>query len=323
MKSIIRVISGMVAAVVCSTAMAANYPDRPVTIVVPFPAGGTTDVLARHLGKALSDEWKQPVVIENRGGASGTIGSSTVTRSNPDGYTLLLTATHHIINPTLLKDAISYNTKEAFTNLAMVATVPNVLVVNKNFEPRTVHELIALAKKKPGEINFGSAGIGGANHLSGELFAHMADVKLTHIPYRGAAPSLNDLLAGQIPMMFDSVPGVLGHIKSGALRALGVTSAERVPQLPDVPTIDEAGVKGFEAIAMFGLYGPKDIPAGVAEKINRDVNSALAAPDLQEELSALGATPGTMTQPDFDKYVNKEIDKWAEVIEAADIKLPK
>ncbi|HWL29829.1 MAG TPA: tripartite tricarboxylate transporter substrate binding protein [Burkholderiaceae bacterium] len=323
MKSIIRVISGMVAAVVCSTAMAASYPDRPVTIVVPFPAGGTTDVLARHLGKALSDEWKQPVVIENRGGASGTIGSSTVTRSKPDGYTLLLTATHHVINPTLLKDTISYNTKEAFTNLAMVATVPNVLVVNKNFEPKTVQELIALAKKKPGEINFGSAGIGGANHLSGELFAHMANIKLTHIPYRGAAPSLNDLLAGQIPMMFDSVPGVLGHIKSGGLRALGVTSAERVPQLPDVPTIDEAGVKGFEAIAMFGLYGPKNIPADVVEKINRDVNSALAAPGLQENLSALGATPGKMTQPEFDEYVNKEIDKWAEVIEAADIKLPK
>lgn len=323
MKNIIRLIAGMAAAVVCSTAMAATYPDRAVTIVVPFPAGGTTDVLARHLGKALSDEWKQPVVIENRGGASGTIGSAAVTRSTPDGYTLLLTATHHIINPTLLKDTISYNTKESFTNLAMVATVPNVLVVNQKFAPRTVQELIALAKKKPGEINFGSAGIGGANHLSGELFAHMAGIKLTHIPYRGAAPSLNDLLAGQIPMMFDSVPGVLAHIQSGSLRALGVTSAERVPQLRDVPTIDEAGVKGFEAIAMFGLYGPKSIPSDLVQKINQDVNTALASPDLKEKLSALGATPGKMTQAEFDKYVNKEIDKWAEVIEAADIKLPK
>ncbi len=323
MKNIIRLITGMAASVVCSTAMAASYPDRAVTVVVPFPAGGTTDVLARHLGKALSDEWKQPVVIENRGGASGTIGSATVTRSTPDGYTLLLTATHHIINPTLLKDTISYNTKESFTNLAMVATVPNVLVVNKKFEPKSVQELIDLAKKKPGEINFGSAGIGGANHLSGELFAHMAGIKLTHIPYRGAAPSLNDLLAGQIPMMFDSVPGVLGHIKSGGLRALGVTSAERVPQLPDVPTIDEAGVKGFEAIAMFGLYGPEGIPQELVQKINQDVNTALASPELQEKLSALGATPGKMTQAEFDTYVNKEIDKWAEVIEAADIKLPK
>src|SRR5690606_9882959 len=183
-------------------------------------AGGTTDVLARRLGNGLAEKWGVTVVVDNKGGASGTIGSAGVTRSTPDGYTLLLTATHHIINPTLLKDTIPYNTKEAFTSLAMVATVPNVLVVNKNFEPETVQELIALAKKNPGTINFGSAGIGGANHLSGELFAYMADVKLTHIPYRGAAPSLTALLGGQIPMMFDSVPAVIAHIKSGDLRAL-------------------------------------------------------------------------------------------------------
>lgn len=323
MKRIIRAVSGVLALTLCSAAMAAEYPSRPVTIVVPFPAGGTTDVLARHLGKALSDEWKQPVVIENKGGASGTIGSAGVARSAPDGYTLLLTATHHVINPTLLKDTIPYKTKEVFTNLAMVATVPNVLVVNKDFEPSTVQELIDLAKKKPGEINFGSAGIGGANHLSGELFAHMANVQLMHIPYRGAAPSLTDLLAGQIPMMFDSVPGVLSHIKSGDLRALGVTSKQKVPQLPDVPTIDEAGVDGFEAIAMFGLYGPKNIPADVVEKINKDVNAILASPEIKEKFSALGATPGQLTHSEFDTYVNNEIDKWAEVIEAASIQLPK
>ncbi len=323
MKNAIRMLAGMTVALACTTTFAASYPDRAVTIVVPFPAGGTTDVLARHLGKALSDEWGQPVVIENKGGASGTIGSAQVARSAPDGYTLLVTATHHVINPTLLKDTIPYDTKTAFTNLAMVATVPNVLVVNKNFAPKTVQELIELAKKKPGEINFGSAGIGGANHLSGELFAHMAGIKLTHIPYRGAAPSLNDLLAGQIPMMFDSVPGVIAHIKSGSLRALGVTSAQRVPQLPDVPTINEAGVKGFEAIAMFGMYGPKGMPEVLVKQISSDVNSALASPDIKKRFAGLGATPGTMDQPAFDSYVNKEIDKWGEVIRAADIKLPK
>ena len=256
MKNILRAVSGIAAALVTSTALAAAYPERTVTIVVPFPAGGTTDVLARHVGQALSEKWGEAVVIDNKGGASGTIGSAGVTRSDPDGYTLLLTATHHVINPTLLKETISYDTKESFTNLAMVATVPNVLVVNSEFEPKTVQELIDLAKEKPGMINFGSAGIGGANRLSGELFAHMADLDLVHIPYRGAAPSLNDLLAGQIPMMFDSVPGVLGHIESGSLRALGVTSSERVPQLPNVPTIDEAGVEGLKPLPCSACMGP-------------------------------------------------------------------
>jgi len=321
MKNMIRMLVGSVAAVMCSAVLGASYPDRAVTIVVPFPAGGTTDVLARHLGNALANEWGQPVVIENRGGASGTIGSAAVARGNADGYTLLVTATHHIINPTLLKNTIPYDTKATFANVAMLATVPSVLVVNKDFAPKTVQELIDLAKKKPHEINFGSAGIGGANHLSGELFAHMADVKLTHIPYRGAAPSLNDLLAGQIPMMFDSVPGVIAHIQSGALRALGVTSTERVPQLPDVPTVSEAGVEGFESIAMFGMYAPKKIPDDVLQKISEDVNRVLSSPDLEEKFNALGATPGKMSQPEFDSYVNQEIDKWAEVITAADIKL--
>lgn len=321
MKNFIRILTGSVAAAVCSVAFGTSYPERPVTIVVPFPAGGTTDVLARHVGNALATEWDQPVIIENRGGASGTIGSASVTRSDADGYTLLVTATHHIINPTLLKDTIPYDTKASFSNVALVATVPNVLVINKTFEPQSVAELIEMAKQQPGEINFGSAGIGGANHLSGELFAHMANIDITHIPYRGAAPSLNDLLAGQIPMMFDSVPGVLSHIEAGSLRALGVTSAERVPQLPDVPTIAEAGVEGFEAMAIFGMYAPKDLPEDVLQKISEDVNRVLASSDIEQKFQALGATPGSMSQPDFDNYVNREIDKWAEVITSADIKL--
>src|SRR5690606_36560722 len=191
------------------------------------------------------------------------------------------------------------------------------------FEPQSVQDLIELAREKPGQINFGSAGIGGANHLSGELFAHMADIQLTHIPYRGAAPSLNDLLAGQIPMMFDSVPGVIAHINSGNLRALGVTSRERVPQMPDVPTISEAGVEGFEAIAMVGLYGPANMPADVVAQLSADVNEVLASEEIREKFVALGATPGSMPQPEFDNYAKSEIDKWAAVIEAAKIELPK
>ena len=324
MKSIVRLITGFLAAISCTIAFAASYPDRTVTVIVPFPAGGTTDVLARHVAKALSEKWGQAVVIQNKGGASGTMGSDTVARSKPDGYTLLLTATHHIINASLMASIIPYNTKEDFTSIALIATLPNILVVNKKFAAKTVQELIDLAKKEPGQINYGSAGIGGANHLSGELFAHMADIKLTHVPYRGEAPSITDTVAGHIPMMFGSGPGILSHIKSGDLRALGVTSkTERLPQLPDVPTISEAGVKGFEAVSIFGLYGPKGMPADVVAKISEDTNKILVAPEMKERLTALGAYPGNMSQPEFAAYVNSEIDKWAKVIKAADIKLEK
>lgn len=323
MKKITHSLVAALFAVAATAATAAGFPDRAVTIVVPFPAGGTTDILARQLGKDLSDKWGVPIVIDNKSGASGTIGSASVTRSKPDGYTLLLTATHHVINPTLLKDTIQYDTKKSFTNLALVATVPNVLVVNKNFKAKNIQDLIAMAKKDPGAINFGSAGIGGANHLAGELFAHQAGIKLTHIPYRGAAPSLTDLLAGQIPMMFDSIPGVLPHIRSGDLKALGVTTLTRAEQLPDVPTIDEAGLKGFEAVAWFGLYGPANMPADVVKKINADVDAVLASADIKKKYADLGATSGQMTQPEYDKFVNAEIDKWGNVITTANISINK
>lgn len=323
MKKSILGVFAMLFAVATTTAAATGFPDRTVTIIVPFPAGGTTDVLARQLSKELSDTWHVPVIIDNKGGASGTIGSAYVARMKPDGYTLLLTATHHVINPTLLKDTIPYDTKKSFTDLALVATVPNVLVVNKNFKAKNVQELIAMAKENPGTINFGSSGVGGANHLAGELFAHQAGIKLTHIPYRGAAPALNDLLAGQIPIMFDSVPGVLPHIRSGELRALGVTTLKRAKQLPDVPTIDEAGLKGFEAVAWFGLYGPANMPADVVSKISTDVNTALASEYIKSKYAALGATPGQMKQPDYTRFVDSEIDKWGNVITTAHISINK
>lgn len=321
MKRLIISVASLCTVGMC-VAAPATFPTRAVTIMVPFPAGGTTDILARELGNELSKKWGQPVVIENPSGASGTIGSANLVRSAPDGYTLMVTATHHLINPTLLKATIPYNTKTDFTDLAMLATVPNVLVVNNKFPVSTVKELIDVAKQKPGSINFGSAGIGGANHLSGELFAHMADAELTHVPYRGAAPALSDLLAGQIPMMFDSVPGVIGHIKSGNLRALAVTSSERVPQLPGVPTISEAGLDGFEAVAMFGLYGPAGMPPDITAKIADDVAQVLNSERIKTRFEEFGATPGDMSQSDFTAYVNQEIDKWAEVISAANISLP-
>ncbi|CAB3869069.1 Bug family tripartite tricarboxylate transporter substrate binding protein [Achromobacter denitrificans] len=303
-------------------ARAQAFPDRPVRLVVPFPPGGTTDILARMLGNALGTEWKQPVVIENKPGASGTIFSEQLARTPADGYTLMVTATHHVINPALYKN-LRYDSKKDFTAIAQVAAVPNVLVVNPDFATRnrinSVADLIAYAKANPGKVNFGSAGTGGANHLSGELFKSMTGVSMVHIPYKGAAPALNDLLGGQIPIMFDSVPGVLQHIKAGKLRALAVTSLTRSAALPDVPTMDEAGVKGFEATAWFGLYAPGNMNPKLLVKLSGDVLAALRSPSIQEQFAQQGALPGTMTQPEYASFVNAEMDKWAKVINDAQI----
>jgi len=301
-------------------AHAQNFPTQPVRIVVPFPPGGTTDILARQLAAELQKNWSQPVVVENRAGASGTIFSEQLASMQPDGYTLMLTATHHVINPGLYKN-LRYNTRTDFTPIAQVAAVPNVLVVNHAFPARTVQELIAYARQHPGKVDFGSAGTGGANHLSGELFKSMTGIQMTHIPYKGAAPALNDLLGGQIPVMFDSVPGVIQHIKSGRLRALGVTSLKRSPALPDVPTLDEAGVKGFEATAWFGLYGPGRMSPELAIRLSADVRKALSSPTVRKEFAAQGAEPGTMTQPEFAAFVDAELSKWSKVITDANIKI--
>jgi tripartite-type tricarboxylate transporter receptor subunit TctC len=321
MKTWLHSAAALCLGALCAATQAAStqdFPDHAVRLVVPFPAGGTTDILARLLGNALGAQWSQPVVVENKPGASGTIFSEQLARMPADGYTLMLTATHHVINPALYKN-LRYDSRKDFTPIAQVAAVPNVLVVNPAFPAHTVAELIQYAKANPGKVNFGSAGTGGANHLSGELFKSMAGVNMVHIPYKGAAPALNDLLGGQIPVMFDSVPGVLQHIKAGKLRALAVTSLTRSPALPDVPTLDEAGVKGFEATAWFGLYAPGNMPADLTAKLSRDVLAALRSPEIRQQFALQGAEPGTMAQPQFARFVDAEMDKWAKVIADAHI----
>lgn len=303
-----------------SGAIAQSYPVKQIRIVVPFPAGGTTDILARDLGHQLSGKLGATVYVDNRPGASGTIGSDHVAKSAPDGGTLMVTATHHVINPSLYKK-LPYDTQRDFTSIALVASVPNALVVNPSLPVKTVGELIALAKKEPGKLSFGSAGIGGANHLSGELFKAMAEIEMEHIPYKGAAPAMNDLLGGHIPIMFDSLPTVLPHARDGRLRVLGVTSAERVSSLPDVPTIDEAGVKGFEATAWFGLYAPANLKPEVRSALERAVAEVLASPKIRTAFAKFGAEPGKLIGQEFDKYVQAEIKKWHAVVERAQIKL--
>lgn len=298
---------------------AQNYPIGPVKIVVPFPPGGTTDILARVLSNELTKKWGQTVVVENKPGASGTIFSEQLTHMPADGYTLMVTATHHVINPSLFKN-LKYNTRTDFTPISLVAGVPNVLVVNPAFPAKNVQELIAFAKANPGKVMFGSAGTGGANHLSGELFKSMAKIDMVHVPYKGAAPALNDLLGNQISVMFDSIPGVLSHIRAGKLRALGVTSLTRSTALPNVPTISESGLKGFEALAWFGMYGPPQMSPELLNKISTDVLTALQSPQVKNQFSEQGADAGNMTQAEYAKYVDAEITKWAKVISDANIK---
>jgi len=285
---------------------------------VPFPPGGTTDILARDVAAQLQTRLGVPVVIQNAGGAGGTLGSAQVARAVGDPHVLLLTATHHVINPSLL-ERLPYDTRRDFTPIALIATAPNVLIVHAQFGAQSVADLIRMAREKPGAISFASSGVGGANHLSGELFKVMAGVDMLHIPYKGAAPALNDVMAGHVPVMFDGMAAVTPHLSGGKIRALAVTSLTRAPTAPQLPTIDESGVKGFEVLSWFGLYGPAQLPPAALERLSGDVMASLRAPEIEQRFARLGVTRGDLSRPAFTRFVDDEIDKWRRVIEAAKI----
>jgi len=308
----------LMAAVAPATAQ--QFPPGQIKIVVPFPAGGTTDILARFIAQYLGEKLRVSTIVENRAGASGTIGSEMVAKSPADGSVLLLTATHHVINPSLFRK-LPYDTESAFSPVAVVASAPNALVVAKDFPAKNVAELIAMAKKDPGKLSFGSSGIGGANHLSGELFKQLAGVDIVHIPYKGAAPAMNDLLGGHIPIMFDTLPTVLPAASAGNIRVLAVTSATRAASLPDVPTLDEAGVKGFEATAWFGLYMPAANGNPAYAKMFEAMREILASPAIAEKFATQGVAPGKLAGPEFSRFVEAEIKKWAAVVKAANVPL--
>ncbi len=295
-----------------------QFPPGNMKIIVPFPAGGTTDILARFVAQYLGDKLGVTVIVENRAGASGTIGSEMVAKSPNDGSVLLLTATHHVINPSLYAK-LPYDTQKDFSPIAVVASAPNALVVNKDFPAKSVADLIAMAKKEPGKLSFGSAGIGGANHLSGELFKQMAGVDIVHVPYKGAAPAMNDLIGGHIPIMFDTLPTVLPAAAAGNIRVLAVTSKERAASLPDAPTLDESGVKGFEATAWFGLYMPAANNNAAYTKLVAVMKEILAASETREKFATQGVEPGKLTGADFTKFVDAEISKWSGVVKTAKV----
>ncbi len=306
--------------IIVGSIYAQSFPSRPIKIIVPFPAGGTTDILARILSSKLTENLGQHVLVENRPGASGIIGTEILVKSPPDGYTLMITATHHVANPALYKK-VPFDILKDITNIALIAIIPNVLLAHPTFPPNSVEELIALAKSKPGQINYASTGIGGANHLCGEMFKIMAKIDIVHIPYKGQAPAFNDLLAGHVPLMFNTIDVSLPHLKVGRLKALGVTSAKRSQVASQIPTISESGLPGYENVSWFGLYGPPNMEKDIISKLNFEFVKVLHTPDIIKRFNEFGAEPGRMGVHEFDAYVRSEYAKISKLIKDLGIKL--
>jgi tripartite-type tricarboxylate transporter receptor subunit TctC len=308
-------------ACIATVASAQSYPNRTIRLVVPFPAAGTTDILARAAAQKLTEAFGQSVVVDNRPGAAGNIGSDLVAKSAPDGYTLLMgTVGTHAINSSLYSK-MPYDHVKDFVPVVLVAGVPNVLVVNPALPVNSVADLIKLAKDKPGQINFASSGSGTSIHLSGELFKTMAGVDITHVPYKGSSPALVDLIGGQVQIMFDNLPSALPQIKAGKLRAIAVTSLKRAPVLPDVPTISESGLPGFEASSWFGVLAPAGTPAPIVARINAEVNKWLQSADARERLLSQGAEAAGGSPEQFANHIRAESEKWAKVVKASGAKV--
>ena len=304
--------------IVSRIARAQTYPSRPVHWIVSFAAGGPNDIVARIIGQYLSDHLGQQFVIENRTGAGGNIGMQSVLSSAPDGYTIAFVGPNYAINPTLY-EKLPFDFIRDSVPVAGIMRLANVMEVNPALPAKNVAEFIAYAKANPGKMNFASGGVGTSPHLSGELLKTMTGINLVHVPYRGTPPALADLLAGQVQMMFDNIPGSIGHIKTGKVRALGVTAAKRVAAIPDVPTIGET-VPGYEVSIWYGIAAPRGTPPEIVGKLNQAVNAVLADPKLQARLAELGGELMPMTPAEFGELVAEETEKWGKVIRAANIK---
>jgi len=309
------VLSAIALAGVAAAAHAADdYPNRPIRLLVGYPPGGTVDICARIMGQYLSEHLQQQFVVENKPGAGNNLATEIAARSAPDGYTLFLANPANAINATLYKN-LAFNFIADMAPVAGIIRVPNVMEINPNVPAKTVAEFISYAKANPGKVNLASSGIGTSVHLSGALFMMMTGVELVHVPYRGAAPALTDLMGGQVQVMFDNLPSSIAYIRDGRLRALGVTTATRNPALPDVPSVGDT-VKGYEAIAFFGLSAPKGTPRSAIDKLNKTVNEALADPAMKAKLAELGGALIPGTPEDFGKLVADETAKWAPVVKA-------
>lgn len=312
-------IKTLVAAALLTTGMGsalaqADFPSKPLTMIVPFSAGGTTDILARIVGQALGQELGESIIIENKPGAGGNIGAQQAARAKADGYTLFMgTVGTHAINQSLYKK-LPYDPLKDFTPLSRVATVPNLLVAHPSRPYKTVQEMIAYAKANPGDVTYGSPGSGASPHVSGALFQSMTGAELTHIPYKGSAPAVSDLLGNQIAVMFDNMPSAIQHVRSGKLRPIAVTTAKRSPELPDVPTIAEAGVPGYEATSWFGLWAPAGTPAPVLDKLHSALTKVLQDPAVVKKIADQGGEVVIDTPAEFEAFIQSEAAKWGKVV---------
>jgi tripartite-type tricarboxylate transporter receptor subunit TctC len=301
-----------------SVSHAQTYPAKPIRWIVPFPPGGSTDILARVVGQKLTEAWGQPVVVENKGGAGGTIGATEVARAAPNGYTLLMGAIHHTI-ATSVYPSLPYDFQRDLAPVTVVAIVPNVLVVNPSVPAKTVPELIAYAKANPGKLTYGSAGVGTAHHLIGEKFNLEAGVDIVHVPYKGSAPAVTDLVAGQVQIMYDTVASSLPHIKAGKLRPLAVVTAKRSLSLPDIPTMAEAALPGFEVTTWFGMLVPAKTPKDIIAKLHDETVKILNMPDVKKRLIEAGAEPVGNTPEEMAAQIKSETETFAKVVKQAKI----
>ncbi len=314
----------MLAAVGCTPALAADpaagYPNKSIRLIVPFPAGGGTDIVARAISVKLTEAWGQQIIIDNRGGAGGVIGADTVAKSTPDGYTLLFgTPGALVINP-LLNSKLPYNATKDFAPVSLLALNPQLLAVHNSMPVGTVRELIAYAKAQPGKLNYASVGEGTPNHLAMELFKFMSGTQMVHVPYKGAAPAVTDLVGGQVNLMFNPMPPLMPHVKSGRLKALGVGSTQRSPALPDVPTIAEAGVPGYEYVTWYSIVAPAKTPRAIIDKINSRLAAVLAIPEIALRLSSQGAEPRSSTPEELTRLIQEDYKRLGAVIRSAGIK---
>ncbi len=301
----------------CAAAAAPEFPTHPLRIIVPLSAGAA-DTLSRTIGQKLNEAWGEPVIVENRPGAGTSLGSAIVARANADGYTLVMATFSHAVNATFRK-RLPYDTLKSFAAVTLVASAPNVLEVHPSVPARTTAELIALAKAQPGKLNFASAGNGSSSHLAGELFKMMSGIDIVHVPYKGSAPAMADLLGGNVQMTLDPLPSSIGNIRAGKLRALAVTTASRAPLLKDVPTLSESGLPGYDMQGWSGLLVPAGTPPKIINRLHGEIVKALAMPDVKSRFSGMGFETVGNTPAEFQKFIRREVDKWGKIVKTLNI----
>jgi tripartite-type tricarboxylate transporter receptor subunit TctC len=318
---LVRLAAFAASALAAATACAQGYPSKPIRMIVGFPPGGGTDVVARVIGAKVSEWWGQAVAVENRPGATGTIGADAVAKSSPDGYTLIMGHVNsHGIAPNLFAK-LPYDPIKDFAAVAYVGYVPNVLAVHPSVAARSVKELVALAKSKPGQMNYASSGNGSTQHLAGEMFKQLTGTDIVHIPYKGSGDAIKDLLAGTVNMNFDTMPPVLPHIHGGKLRGLAISTPRRLPQLPDVPTFEEEGIKGFDVTNWYGVMAPAGTPRDIVAKLNADINKAMQVPEVRARLEAVGTQLREQSAAEFETFMKAEVVKYSKLIKDANIRI--